>query len=112
MFTLKVSQSLQQVHEIKAYVSLYTERCLSKHLVDAYVAEIVKKVNLRKGTEEYGSLDRDDFAIISKKMFKKKFVFGSKILDRPTKQLREKILIPFRLDHHFMLLWYCKKLIA
>ena len=109
LLTLKASQSLQQVHEIKAFVPLYREGCLSKHLVDAYVAEIVKKANLRKGTEEYGSLDCDDFTIISKKMFKNKFVFGNKILDRRTKQLRENILIPFLLDYHFMLLWYCKE---
>ena len=109
LLTLKASQSLQQVHEIKAFMPLYREGCLSKHLVDAYVAEIVKKANLRKGKEEYGSLDCDDFTIISKKMFKNKFVFGNKILDRRTKQLRENILIPFLLNYHFLLLWYCKE---
>ena len=88
---------------------LYREGCLSKHVVDAYVAEIIKKSNLRKGTEEYGSLDCDDLTIISKKMFRNKFVLGNKILDRRGKQLRENALIPFLLDYHFMQLWYCKE---
>ena len=109
LLTLKASQSLQQVHEIKAFMPLYREGCLSKHVVDTHVAEIVKKANLRTGKKENGSLDCDDFTIISKKMFKKKFVFGNKILDRRTKQLRENILIPFLLNYHFMLLWYCKE---
>ena len=83
---------------------------LSKAVVEAYLAKIVKKANLIIKREHFGCLDCDDFKVIAEgKTVKDKSSFCRKILEIDVRQLRANVFIPCLVNKHFVLLWYCKK---
>ena len=110
MLSLNPIPTPAQFSEIKKFFPKSGKGWLSTWVVDAYLADMVKKANVDSKAEKFGSLDCNDFkAIIEKNSVKDNSLLCSKILDSDKKRLRPNAFIPLLLKNHFMLLWYCRK---
>ena len=107
--TLNPAPSLNQSDAIKALYGTSGKGWLSQNVIDCYLSVIVNKANLEEGSEKFGSLSCDDFALIQRDSVRNKFTFCTSILDKNKKKLRANVFVPFLHRQHFMLLWYCKK---
>ena len=56
---------------------------------------MVNKANVEEGSEKFGSLSCEDFALIQRDSVRSKFAFCTSVLDRNKKQLRANVLLHF-----------------
>ena len=63
---------------------------LSQNVIDCYLSVIVNKANLEEGSEKFGSLSCDDFALIQRDSVRNKFAFCTSVLDKNKKKITSK----------------------